>query len=330
MSYTSDNMASTGSRTVTAFFDDRDDAERAIEGLIDIGVLRSNIHMTAGSSDTAATDRPEDKGFLESLSDFFFPEEDRNAYAEGLSRGGFLLSVTGLSDQLYDAALDVLDDEGSVDIDERASTWRAEGWSGSAAGGVLPTGVRGTTDDTSYTNPREGNDSALLNESYEGKSMLSGRSDIQDDVSTSEANVGEGRFASTRGSGSVGDDEVIPVVEERLLVGKRDVSHGRVRVRSYTYETPVSEQINLSEERVEIERRPVDRAVSPGDDAFRERSIEAEERREEAVVTKEARVVEEIGLRRTADTHSETVSDSVRRTDVEIEDDRDEPNRPIR
>lgn len=72
-----------------------------------------------------------------------------------------------------------------------------------------------------------------------------------------------------------------------------------------------------------IERRPVDRPAD--EDAFRERSIEAEERREEAVVPKEARVVEEVGLRREGDTRTETVSDTIRKTEVEIEDERDKP-----
>ena len=67
------------------------------------------------------------------------------------------------------------------------------------------------------------------------------------------------------------------MIEERLRVGKRDTSHGRVRVRSYVREAPVSADVELRSERVEVERRPVDRPVSAGDDAFRERSIEAEE-----------------------------------------------------
>src|SRR5690348_3190656 len=80
--------------------------------------------------------------------------------------------------------------------------------------------------------------------------------------------------------------------EERLRVGKREVGHGRVRVRSYVVETPVQEQVTLHQERVEIERRPVDRPAAAGDDAFRERTIEATETSEEAVVSKEARVRE--------------------------------------
>ena len=48
----------------------------------------------------------------------------------------------------------------------------------------------------------------------------------------------------------------------------------------------------------------------------------AREHVEEAVVGKEARVVEEIGLRSESESHVETISDTVRKTEVEIEDTR--------
>jgi uncharacterized protein (TIGR02271 family) len=115
---------------------------------------------------------------------------------------------------------------------------------------------------------------------------------------------------------------VVERAEERLVVGKRQAAGGRVRVRSYVVETPFEEQVTLQQERVHVERRPVDRPVRPGDAVFQERVIEASERSEEAVVTKEARVVEEIGLRKEADTRTETVRDTVRRQEVEVEDDR--------
>lgn len=122
------------------------------------------------------------------------------------------------------------------------------------------------------------------------------------------------------------DDETIPVVEERIRIGKRETGHGRVRVRAYTVEESVNESVELRDERVEIERRPVDRPAVADQD-YLDRTLEAEEHREEAVVQKEARVVEEIGLRKTSDTHTETVSDTVRRTEVEIEHDRDDLDR---
>src|SRR3954451_9620976 len=117
-------------------------------------------------------------------------------------------------------------------------------------------------------------------------------------------------------------EEAIPVVEEQVRVGKRDVSRGSGRVRCYVIERPVKKQVNLREERVTIERRPVDHELPPGTSPFQERTIEATERGEEAVVDKRARVVEEVGLRKDVDTRTETVRDTVRKTEVEVEDER--------
>jgi uncharacterized protein (TIGR02271 family) len=123
--------------------------------------------------------------------------------------------------------------------------------------------------------------------------------------------------------GRADDEASIPVVEERLRVGKREVGHGRVRIRSYVVETPVQEQVTLHQERVNVERRPVDRPLTGADEAlFQERTIEATETAEEAVVAKEARVVGEVALRKTAEERTETIRDTVRRTEVEVDDDR--------
>src|SRR3954453_1791593 len=124
-------------------------------------------------------------------------------------------------------------------------------------------------------------------------------------------------------------EEAIPVVEEQVRVGKREVGRGSVRVRSYVVERPVEEQVNLREERVSIERRPVDRELPPGTTPFQERTIEATERGEEAVVSKQARVVEEVGIRKDVDTRTETVRDSVRKTEVEVEDDSSGPGTSV-
>jgi stress response protein YsnF len=99
-------------------------------------------------------------------------------------------------------------------------------------------------------------------------------------------------------------------------------------VRSYVVETPVNEQVNLREERVHVERRPVDRPVGAADNLFRERTIEAEERSEEAVVAKDARVKEELVVKKDVGQRTETVSDTVRHTEVEIDDERGNAVRP--
>ena len=114
---------------------------------------------------------------------------------------------------------------------------------------------------------------------------------------------------------------VIPVVQEDIEVGKRQVDLGAVRVVSRMVETPVNESVTLREEHASIERRPVDRPASEADLAnFREENIEVRETAEKAVVSKTARVVEEVSVGKTATEHTEQVNDSVRRTVVDVQD----------
>lgn len=126
-------------------------------------------------------------------------------------------------------------------------------------------------------------------------------------------------MAETSTMTDVNGAESIPVVEEQMRVGKRAVERGGVRVRSYVTERPVEEQVRLRDETIHVDRRPVDRPVSATDDVFKERSIELTETDEEAVIAKEARVVEEVVVRKEVDERVETVRDTLRRTDVEVE-----------
>src|SRR5436190_22351071 len=137
------------------------------------------------------------------------------------------------------------------------------------------------------------------------------------------------RAAGWSGRAEGAQEQVIPVYEEKLKVGKRVVEQGGVRVRVYTVEQPVQEGVTLRQERVAVERRPVDRPVgtAPGD-AFRDRTIDVQTRQEEAVVGKEARVKEEVVVRKEADQRTQTVRDNVRRTEVDVEDDREKVTNP--
>ena len=118
-------------------------------------------------------------------------------------------------------------------------------------------------------------------------------------------------------------DDTIKIVEEKLTVGKRAVNRGGARVRTYVVETPVEEQVTLRDETVRVERRPVTDGRPVTDADFGERTIEMRETDEVAVVGKTARVVEEIGLRKETTERVETVRDTVRRTEVDIEDSTD-------
>jgi hypothetical protein len=69
-----------------------------------------------------------------------------------------------------------------------------------------------------------------------------------------------------------------------------------------------------------VERRPVDRPATDADlDTFQDRTIEVTESAEEAIVEKRARVVEEVVINKDVDTHTETIRDEVRHTEVEVE-----------
>lgn len=115
---------------------------------------------------------------------------------------------------------------------------------------------------------------------------------------------------------------VIPVVQEELEVGKRQVDLGAVRVVSRMVETPVKESVTLREEHASIERRPVDRPASEADlNALRDQSIEVRETAEKAVVSKNARVVEEVVVGKTASERTEQISDTVRNTVVDVQND---------
>jgi uncharacterized protein (TIGR02271 family) len=112
----------------------------------------------------------------------------------------------------------------------------------------------------------------------------------------------------------------IPIVEEEIHVRTHEVERGGVRVYSHMTEQPVEREVRLREERVVVDRRPVDRPATERDlAAFKEGTIEVAETREEAVVAKEARVVEEVVINKEVSERTERVRDTVRRTEVEVE-----------
>lgn len=138
--------------------------------------------------------------------------------------------------------------------------------------------------------------------------------------SDEDAEYFEREWNSNKAEGVYRGETTTPVVEEELQVGKREVERGGVRVESRVEERPVTEEVHLREERVHVERRPVDRLVTNADEAFREGTLEVTERAEEAVVGKTARVVEEVVVGKQVEEHTETVHDTLRRTDVDVQE----------
>jgi len=260
-------------QTVIGVFDTIAEAEQAAQHLaMDVGGVRGEVYDARRHSE---------------LSTMNLPSEDSAAMEEAIRRGGAIVQAT-IPDEKYDAVVRVMERDGAVNLDDRITSWRQEGWTGSTTGTTAAT----TSETLRASGVTTGQTTGLTGATAQSSQMETGRTDS------------------------------IPIVEERVNIGKRQTGHGRVRVRSYVVETPVQEQVTLHQERVQVERRPVDRPIAAGDDAFRERTVEATETTEEAVVAKEARVKEEVVVRKEAEERTETVRDTVRRTEVEVEDER--------
>jgi len=258
------------SRTVTALYDTRAEAESAKQRL-ETGFDTDSVKIIDQSSHSDNADRGS------SLSSMFGSHDDRHTYDEGIRRGGFLLCAEVDSDEDEDRIVSVLEETSSVDLDQRQSDWRNDGWQPRAEPqGLSQAGSLGQSD----TRPL--------------------------------------------GSDRTSQEERIPIVEEQLQVGKRTVSRGGARVRSYTEEVPVEESVNLREEHVSVERRPVDQQLGAADlkdeSLFSDRTVEMTETAEEAVVSKEARVKEELVVSKTATERTEQVHDTVRHTEVDVDE----------
>jgi len=123
---------------------------------------------------------------------------------------------------------------------------------------------------------------------------------------------------------------VIPIAEETLDIGKRTVNRGTARIRRYVVESPVQEQVRLRNETVSIERRPVSGSAAVAPDAFTEKTVEVTETAEEAVAAKKARVKEEVVVKKDATERVETVRDTVRREEGEVDRAGDKPSSSAR
>lgn len=242
-------------------------------------------------------------GLIGALAGWGIPEEEAGYYAEGVRRGGTLVGVQAEEHEV-DRALQLMNRFGPVDIERRSSEWRSSGWTGFDPDAEAYDFTSDTYSANNGQNRQTSRGWAEVEPPQGGMGM-----------------TGAGVAGSTRMDTTREGETAIPIVEEELRVGKREVERGAVRVHTYVEETPVHEDVSLREERVTVERRPVDRVVDPSTiDAFQESTIEMTETAEEVVTNKTARVVEEVVVGKQVDTRTERVEDTIRRTEVEIDD----------
>jgi len=128
--------------------------------------------------------------------------------------------------------------------------------------------------------------------------------------------------AGERGSAAADGETTLQEVEEQLAIHKGQTVTGGVRVTTQVRERPVEQTVTLREEQVEVERRAADRKLTPeqAEAAFQDKAAEMLETGEEVEVGKQARVVGEVTVGKRVEERQETVKDTVRRTEVEVEE----------
>ncbi|RAK00573.1 uncharacterized protein (TIGR02271 family) [Larkinella arboricola] len=280
-------------QTVIGLFDNEMEAREAVEKLVskgftyeDVDLSTQNAALSETDQATYRTSKDDEEGFGDSIGNFFgslFGSSDEaDRYSEVARRLKALVTVHAHSSEEAERAADILDDAGAVDVNERANQYGYSSGLNTTAGTVYP------ESDTALTNTM--------------------RTDIDIDNLTDTTRV------------DTDMDKSIPVIEENLQIGKREVTTGGARLRSRIVERPVEETLRLRQERVSVERQSVNRPATAADLAnFQDAEIELTERAEVPVVNKEARVVEEISLSKEVDEREETIRDTVRKTEVDVE-----------
>lgn len=285
--------------TVVAVFDDYGDAQSALNALYqEGGFTQADVKLSPSEASTEARQNAlrsqktaTDTGW--SVGDFFRSlfgsdqhSDDAGMYSEAVRRGSYMLSVDAQTEEQAERAADIMQRFNAVDLDQRSSQWRSSGWTGYQSDAPL----------------------------YTADEIQKDR-DLYSKTTIASATQPAGTQQSTASTG-----KAIPVIEEQLEVGKRVVQKGGVRIFSRVTEKPVQESVQLREEHVKVERTAVDQPASAADiEAFKEGSIEVRETAEEPVIAKSARVVEEVKVGKEVTERTETVKDTVRRTDVEVE-----------
>lgn len=285
--------------TLVAVFDNRNDAQQALEDLVASGFSRQEARLSEGdpagdttlAPRTASSERSDDGSFTSGIKHFFIDmfggdrHEDARLYSDAVSHGNYVLTLKTDSEPEVERAADIIERYGPVDIDEHSQQWAGQG--------------------ASYQGSSTAQQSQAMSQQY---------------AAGTEASSGASSYQGGEGAIQRGDTTAIPVIQEELKIGKRAVERGGVRIYQHVVETPVNESVGLREEHVNVERHAVDRPVSAADaGAFQESTIEVRETAEEAVVQKTARVVEEVIVGKEVTERNEQISGTVRRTEVDVE-----------
>jgi uncharacterized protein (TIGR02271 family) len=317
-------------QTVIGFFDNASEAQQAVQALVDKGFSRSNIDVSTSASGATGTSNLSSGGSLNSGVD---TTADINRNLDSVSGSNYssdstIDSTSGNTfDRTYNKDYDTNRDEESGiskffrnlfgDDDDEVKTYSGVA---NRSGSIVTVHAQSSDEAERAADILDDYGAVDVNERA---SQYGLRSNTGSDTGSSSGNYASGTDITSNESTSS-----IPIIEENLNVGKRQVQTGGARLRSRIVERPVEESLRLREEHVRVERTSVDRPATDADfQNFQEGTIEIVESAEVPVVSKEARVVEEISLNKDVDEREETIRDTVRSTQVDIENlDKDDLN----
>lgn len=225
------------------------------------------------------------------------PEHEARHYEDAVRQGKTLLTVRSEDDAAAERVASIMDSCGAIDIEGDNNRDRSER-------------VFGGEPDSPVAEMRAREALSHDEVDQSGYQRVARPAGFDRDIDLQSADL---RADAIRESDNIRNSEsaTIPVKEEQLVVGKRKVEGARVRIYGRIVEKPVEQSVQLHDERIVVERRAVDRPVSDADrDA--ETVTEIREIREEPVIGKQERVVEEVVVGKTSEDRTETVRDKVR------------------
>lgn len=122
---------------------------------------------------------------------------------------------------------------------------------------------------------------------------------------------------------AVVEDEIhIPLAEEELTATVRPVEAGAAHIRKRVVSEDRVLEVPVTEEQIRVERRVVDRPIDGGDvGTFEEIVVDVPLRAEVVDVQKQARIAEDVVVKKEAIQHTERIKDTVRHEEVVFDDD---------
>ena len=91
--------------------------------VITVGSVATALGLTAAGAGIGAAAG----GLIGALSDLGLPEEETNVYAEGIKRGGILVTVQTEEEERNEVE-DLLHEAGAIDVNTRRAEWQQSGW----------------------------------------------------------------------------------------------------------------------------------------------------------------------------------------------------------